>query len=150
MQFCRVLPDQSLFARLIYREPAHAIPIVTAVSNIGYLNPQLAESPVVSSAGPVRGAFEGVLRTGPRSFAMFGWALLPDGRPADAVLITRDGGVVALSERTIDRPDHPGSGWDLPVTKRLAEPGAVYNAYAYDTSTRRAYLLAGSLAVGRR
>ena len=150
LQFCRVVPDTSLFTRLVYRDPAHAIPIITAVSNAGYLVPPLIASPIIRSAGPGRGEFEGVIRPGPRQYAMYGWAELPDGRPADSVLIARDGRVVALSERTIDRPDHPGHGWDLPVTTRLAEPGAVYNAYAYDTETQRAYPLAGSLRVGRR
>ena len=81
---------------------------------------------------------------------MYGWALLPDGRLADAVLIARDGRIVAISERTIARPDRPGPGWDLPVTQALAIPGAVYNAYAYDTSTGRAYQLAGLVRAGRR
>jgi len=100
--------------------------------------------------GTTHGAFEGVLGTSPGQWVMYGWALLPDGRPADAVVITRDGRVVALSERTIGRPDRPGPGWDLPVTQRLAVPGAAYNAYAYDTSSGRAYHLAGSLRAQRR
>ena len=150
VQFVRVLPDPSLFQRLVYRDPAHAIAILEAVSQIGYLNPPLVESPFIQPAGPTRGAFEGVLRTEAHQFAMYGWALLPDGRPADAVVITRDGRIVALSERTIGRPDRPGPGWDLPVTQRLAVPGAVYNACAYDTSTSRAYQLQGSVRVGRR
>lgn len=150
VQFVRVLPDPSLFQRLVYRDPAHAIPILEALSKIGYLNPPLVASALIPSAGPTRGALEGVLRTGPHQFAMYGWALLPDGRPADAVVITRDSRIVALSERTIGRPDRPGPGWDLPVTQRLAMPGAVYNAFAYDTSTRRAYPLQGSVRVGLR
>jgi hypothetical protein len=150
VQFVRVLPDPSLFQRLVYRDPAHAVPILEAVSQIGYLNPPLVDSPMIQSSGATRGAFEGVIRTGPHQFAMYGWALLPDGRPADAVVIARDGRIEALSERTIGRPDRPGPGWDLPVTQRLAMPGAVYNAFAYDTSTRRAYQLQGSVRVGRR
>jgi len=150
VQLCRVLPDQSLFQRLVYRDPAHAIPIVSALSDIGYLNPPLVTSPAIRAAGTTHGAFEGVLRTSPGQWVMYGWALLPDGRPADAVVITRDGRVVALSERTIGRPDRPGPGWDLPVTQRLAVPGAAYNAYAYDTSSGRAYHLAGSLRTQRR
>jgi hypothetical protein len=150
VHFSRVLPDSSLFRRLVYRDPGHAIPILSAVSQIGYLEPALADTPVIHATGSTKGAFEGVLRTGPHQYAMYGWALLPDGRLADAVLIARDGRIVAISERTIARPDRPAPGWDLPVTQALAIPGAVYNAFAYDTSTGRAYQLAGSVRAGRR
>jgi hypothetical protein len=82
---------------------------------------------------------------------LYGWARLPDGRAADAVLLTRvvsDGDhVIALSERTVVRPNVPGTGWDLPASQKFAIPGATYRAWAYDASVERAYLLAGSLSV---
>lgn len=158
-QFSSVLPDRSLLQRLVETDVDLAGTTVAALSRIGYVNPPIVESELVQSlraAGDskAQGVFEGVLRLSPRETVLYGWARLPDGRPADAVLIARvaaDGDhVVALSERTIQRPDRPGMGWDLPLTRRLAIPGSEYHAYAYDTATRRAYSLAGSLRVARR
>ncbi len=150
MQFATVLSDDSLFRRLIYRDTQKAIAIVSALARIGYINPPPVDSPIVRSSGATPGALEGVMQAGPHQWVMYGWALLPDGRPADAVLITRGDSIFAISERTIGRPDRPGPGWDLPVTQRFAVNGAVYNAYAYDTSTGRAYHLGGSLRIGSR
>lgn len=148
MQFVTVLPDTSLFRRLIYRDPQHAIPIIASLARIGYIHPPPTGSPIVRSSGVTRGALEGVLRGGPQRWLLYGWALLPDGRAADAVLITRQDRLVAISERTIGRPDRPGPGWDLPLTPQLAVPGTVLTALAYDTSTRRAYRLSGVLRIG--
>ncbi|HEX9161559.1 MAG TPA: hypothetical protein VF980_07605 [Thermoanaerobaculia bacterium] len=155
-QLCAVLPDRSLLARLIERDPSHAIWVLTSLAKIGYVNPAPLSSGTVMqgiAAGGTRGAFEGVLLT-PGQPLLYGWALMPDGRAADAVVIARsepDGDhPVALSERTVFRPDRPGFGWDLRARRSLAIPGSVYTAWAYDTSARRAYRLAGSLAITKR
>ena len=151
-QFAFVLPDKSLFQRLVERDVPFAMRVVSDLTKIGYVNPPPVESDVVQklSTGTTAGAFEGVLRLDHQLF-LYGWARLPDGRAADAVLIARvapDGDhLVALSERTVLRPNVPGMGWDLPASQKFAVPGATYRAWAYDTSLRRAYLLAGSLSV---
>ena len=146
VQFCRVLPDTSLFRKLVYRDPQFAVRVLAELSRIGYINPPLVDSSTIQSSGTAQGEIEGVLRVGPRSFVIYGWTLLPDG----VALITRNDTVVAISERTIGRADRPGPSWDLPLRRDLAIPGAVYNAYAYDTSTRRAYRLRGALSIAKR
>ena len=154
-QFAFVLPDNSLLQRLVEREVNSALAVISGLAKIGYVNPPPVDSDIAQrldgGGDPARhGAFEGALRLDGKMF-LYGWALLPDGRPADAVLITRmdrDGDhVVALSERTVIRTNIAGMGWDLPARRRVAEPGATYRAWAYDSSARRAYRLAGSISV---
>jgi len=155
-QLCEVLPDQSLFSRLVERHATWGIGVVTQLAKIGYVNPSPLSSDTILQdlgAGTTRGAFEGVIVIGGQPL-LYGWALMPDGKPADAVVIARvqaDGDhPVALSERTVFRSDRPGVGWDLPAKESLDVAGSVYNAWAYDTATRRAYLLAGSIAFRKR
>jgi hypothetical protein len=151
-QFALVLEDKSLFQRLIEMDVALSTEVVTGLAKIGYVNPAPVGTDLIQplNAGSAAGAFEGVLRLDDGRRVFYGWAILPGGGPADAVLITNAGHVVAISERTVFRADRPGMGWDLPVTARLAQPGATYTAWAYDTSTRRAYELSGFVKVGRR
>ena len=129
MQFSTVLPDTTLFRRLIYRDPQRAIPIVSELSRIGYIQPPLIPSPIIRGSGTAAGAMEGVMRVGPSQWVMYGWAA-----SFDAVLVTRGDSLIAISERTIGRSDRPGPGWDLPLTQQFAIPGAIFNAYVYDTA----------------
>jgi len=154
-QFALVLPDKSLVQRLVERDVKLALTVIAGLARIGYVNPPPVDSDIVQrlDCGGDRlrhGVFEGVLRIDRKIF-FYGWAVLPDGRPADAVLlarVSRDGDhLVGLSERTITRPNIPGMGWDLPVRPTVAERGATYRAWAYDSSKRCAYRLAGSISV---
>jgi len=148
-QLAFVLPDQSLVQRLVEEHTGFALSVIAGLAKIGYVNPPPLSSNIVIrqlDAGATRGAFEGIIRL-PDAPYLYGWALLPDGRPADAVLITRGDRIVALSERTVIRANVPGLGWDLPARRDLAVPGASYRAWAYDASTQRAYRLAGGISV---
>jgi len=82
----------------------------------------------------------------------WGWASLPDGRPADAVLITRNDQLVGVAPHSaLPRPDIAAvspelfeSGWQIDIPGRAVIAGGSFGAWSYDTRTRRAYRLRGA------
>ena len=170
IDFALVAADHTALQSFVYDDVAVARRTIAGLAAIGYL--RLAQSDLVNridgGGPPIFGDFVGLeplqggIRSNPsimRGWGAFGWAWLPGPSPADAVLVTRvirEGeqliGVApeaALERRGIGEkePALLYCGWQYPIPATIIPAGTVLKAWAYDTESRRALRLAGSVTV---
>lgn len=138
------------------------------LTQLGYLNPPPLRSNSISEIGdakspgdPAYGKIEQASQVRDK-VAMIGWAVLPERmEPANGVIITRDDAkgnpvIVDLIDNAETRADvvaktqEPGylrCGWIYTSALSNVSAGGVLKAWAYDAESRRAWRLAGSIAL---
>ena len=167
--FVNAVPDECL------NKGFPDLPVLTArinaVDELGYMRPRLIESNRVESiAAPavvdaaLYGRFEHLGETSDGSVVADGWASLPErGEPADGVLLTyeTDGSapiIFALAEMTPKPPsffapfikaDPVSWRWhkSIAVDNASAVAPARIHAWAFDSTTGKAYRLSGTFLV---
>jgi len=163
-----VAPDVQGLGRFVFPFVDELPEVARSVDRQGLLDPPLLSSNRVLqiaeiSTGDSHGALE---RYAPRPDALIlrGWAILPDrGEPAHAVLLCHEipgdePRIFAVAATGIARPDVVeregragllGSGWEY--RRALTQPlrrDMTVSAWAFDTLTRKAFRLEGSVEVG--
>jgi hypothetical protein len=140
-----------------------------AINAMGFLDPKLAENPVVTQAKAPKGSpknengwFDKFSQTAPSQYMGGGWATLPDQKKAaDAVLLTyksfsagsedsnwRVFAVAPIQIRRDDvatffnQPSYQISGWETSFSTQALPKGEIrLRAWAYNTETGEAFKL---------
>lgn len=162
VDFALVIPDHTALAGLVWPDVVTMRKLIKELTAIGYLEPLRSARIEAIDAGapPWFGDFVGVEPL-PAALGVYGWASLPDARPADAVLLTsvtpRGEEVMSVARFAwLPRPPlaqiEPSlltSGWQHEFPMQLPD-GTRLAAWAYDTKERRAYRIAGRFIVSGR
>lgn len=146
--------DHSALRQIVWPRESEAVETIDGLARIGYVDalrsPSIAA--IESKSSVPLGAWNGVVRLADGGVGAWGWASLPDGRPADAVLIARNDQLVGVVPHTsLPRPDIGAaspelseSGWQMDIPRQVIAGGGAFSAWSYDTRTRHAYRLPGA------
>jgi hypothetical protein len=138
-----------------------------AMENMGFLEPDVARRPRIQSDQATQQQTYGWIdrfdQIAPEQYVTSGWAILPDKvKPADSVLLTykdAEGKDIffGLSSVRNTRADvaqllkqeaYKNSGWEATVSTRKLPKGQVeIQAWAFDTTTAKAFPLNGSYTI---